>query len=156
MAEAIGTASAIIQVVAACLQICQITTQLADQIKNAPKHIAAFRNDTTSFYAILGTLQSYLDHEDTAGGILHSTTRNDVQDVLQNCIGIFQQFQYILGDYLKSTSAVVPTPTWQRVTWTWKEKEVLQLRDQLSAHKITLNVAIATANMSVSASQSLS
>ena len=37
--------------------------------------------------------------------------------------------------------------TSQPVQWTWKEHEILQLRDQLSAHEITLNVAIAAANL---------
>jgi hypothetical protein len=37
--------------------------------------------------------------------------------------------------------------TTQPMKWTWKENEILQLRDQLGAHEIMLNVAIAAANL---------
>lgn len=142
MAEPLGVISAVAQILTTCITLCRTTAELVDQIQKAPKHIAAIASDLRAFYSVLGTIQAYLGHEETQTGVLHPSTSSDVQTVLKNCVTIFLEFHKIVHEFHH-----IDMRLWERVKWTWKHKEVLQLRDQLGADKITLNVAIATANL---------
>ena len=146
MAEPLSIVSVVAQILSTCISLCQSTAQLVDQIQYAPQHIAAIATDLRAFYGILGNLQGYLNDEETRRGVLHPTTSGDIWTVLENCVTIFRQFHAIVHGYLTAFHSP-EVRQWNRVKWTWKEKEVLQLRDQLGAHKITLNVAIAAANL---------
>ena len=78
--------------------------------------------------------------------LFHPATSADLEAVLTNCVTIFKDLNSVVNGYIKRSSTVDVT-WWQSLRWTWKEKEVGELRAHLADHKRTLNVAIAAANL---------
>lgn len=116
-----------------------------DDTKDAPEYLKSVGRDLKAFYSILGSLYSYLSDEDTAVGVLHPAN-SDLKDVLSECVRLFQDIQTITSEFI-TDKATGKLSRWYLVKWPWKEKEVKRLRDHLSVAKVTLNVAISTANL---------
>ena len=148
MAEVIGLASGIATLVAATCTSCQTLSNAIDGIKNAPKHAAIIGNDLKDFYRVLGTLQALLDDEESAAGVVQSATSENLSRVLESSMSIFADINGLIGDF-SSRGSSTEVKLWRRVRWTFKEKEVGELRRNLTAHKITLNLAISVANLLV-------
>ena len=156
MPEPLMIASGVGALVTNVYKLCFGVYQTIDSINAAPKHIRSISQDLKAFYAVLGNLQGYLDHKDTARGVLHPATLPDLDAVLPNCITIFQDLNIIINKFINKfgtdQSASKHTGTgdvtkWQSFRSSWKEGEIQRLRTHLAEHKRTLNVAIAAANL---------
>lgn len=146
MPEPIAIAAGVGSLVTTAHALSKIIYENIDSVKKAPRHLRATSRDLKSFYCVLGNIAGFLGDTETAGGLLHPATLPDLQDVLENCIRLFQELYTIVNEYLKDVKSA-DVARWHCVEWAWREKEVKVLQDCLSAHKITLNVAIATANL---------
>ena len=148
MAEVIGLASGIATLIAATYTSCQTLSNTIDGIKSAPKYVGVIGKDLQDFYRILGTLQALLDDGESTAGIVQSATSENLSRVLENSISIFADINKIVSDF-SSHGSSTEVKLWRRIRWTFKDKEVGELRRNLTAHKITLNLAISVANLSV-------
>lgn len=151
MAEAIGAAASVITLVTTVYQSCKTLHDTLGAIRNAPRHIYYILSDLEDFYRVLGTIQAILDDEDSAQGILQPPSSHNLTKVLKNSLVVFSDISALLKSYSKQGNAVNAS-TWQRMEWTFKEKDVEDLRKTLLAHKMTLNMAISVANLSVGVS----
>ena len=104
--------------------------------------------DLEDFYLVLGTIQAILDDKDSAQGILQPMTSENLVGVLKNSMVVFSDISAIVKSYTTQGNSV-DSSRWQRLKWTFKEKDVEDLRKTLLAHKMTLNMAISVANLSV-------
>jgi hypothetical protein len=146
MPEPIAIAAAVSTIVVNGIKICLGVYTTIDEIKQAPKYLKAVSQDLKAFYSLLGTIQAYLDDEELTRGLLHEQTCGSIQEILVNCVGILRQFEDIVTEYIKAGR--LPNLTrWQKVSWTWKVKDVENLRQHLSDHKMSLGLAIAMANI---------
>jgi Fungal N-terminal domain of STAND proteins len=146
MVDPLTIASGVSALVSNAYKLCFSISQTIDGIATAPRHIRAISRDLKAFYSVLGTLKAYLDDEEISGGVLHPATSADLEAVLTNCMTIFKDFNTIVKNYIKKSSEGGVTLA-RSGQWTWNEKEIWSLREHLAAHKITLNVAIAAANL---------
>lgn len=146
MADRVSIVTSVAHILSTGINVCHTTTHLIGQIRDAPAHISAVASDLEAFNAVLSTIQTYIGDEDIRSGILHSSTSDDIRDVLKNIVSIFQCFHGLISDFI-SADGPDSAGTWQSLRWTWKEKEISQLHDQLSAYKMTLEVAIAGAKL---------
>lgn len=98
------------------------------------------------FYLVLGTIQAILDDDDSAKGILQPATSETLQKVLKSSLAVFADISALIKPYSHQVNKV-DASKWGRLKWTFKEKDVEDLRRTLLAHKMTLNMAIAVANL---------
>ena len=148
MAEAIGAASSVITLVITAYQSCKTLYDTLSAIRHAPTHIHHMSCDLEDFYLVLGTIQAILDDKDSAQGILQPMTSDNLVGVLKNSMVVFSDISAIVKSYTTQGN-FVDSSRWQRLKWTFKEKDVEDLRKTLLAHKMTLNMAISAANLSV-------
>ena len=145
MADAVNIVNAVSQILSTSIGLCQNALQLLQQIDDAPQHITAVKSDLYAFYSLLNKTQTYLSNTDTQSGLLHPATKNDVKDVLKDCLSTLQSLNCLVTEYKASND--VDDGAWQQIKSIWKEKEISQLREQLAAHKTTLNVVVAAADL---------
>lgn len=146
MASSVSIVSSVSQILSTCTNLSKTTSELIHQINNAPEHIQAIASDLETFNPLLVAARECLSKEETISGFLHPSTSSDVQDVVKHTMSIFQSCHSFVNDFVVS-SGVVSADSWAHVKWTWKEKDIFLLRDQLSAHKTTFRVAIAVAQL---------
>jgi hypothetical protein len=152
MTDPLSITAGVVGLVSFAYSLCSSTFETFDKIADAPKHMQDVSVDLKSMYGILATLQYYLDDETTSKGVLHPMTSIDLEDILKNCIDIFQRLGTLVGHYRKDETTAGQSErrgefgVWKRVRATWKEPQIKVLRNELAAHKLTLNVALATAN----------
>ena len=147
MPEPISIASGVSALVTNGIKLCLGISAAIDNLKSAPKHVRVIATDLRSLYSILGTIQTYLDDEDLTKG-LYNTSKSacdNLQQILSNVVDILRTFETVINGYIKLGQAS-RLAGWNRTQWLWKEKEVERLRNHLSDHKMTLNIAIAMAN----------
>lgn len=121
--------------------------ELIDGIKNAPTHISAISGDLQGLYMVLGVLQ----------GLLPSL---DVNQLHRGLIPIFESlhlnmdncFATLIETFKKlirytTVTGEVKMSKWVAFRWQFKEKDIGLLRGHLAAYKMTVNLALATANL---------
>ena len=145
MAEAIGLSSAILSLVTTACSSCQKLYSTVDGVRNAPKHIAAISKDLDDFYLVLATIQAFLDDEESFAGIVQYAQSQNLCKVLEDCILVFKDLETIISEY-QAHNKEPAVRIWQRLKWTFKQSEIKDLRSDLSHCKVTLNLAISTAN----------
>ncbi|XXH02681.1 Cytochrome c oxidase subunit 1 [Hypoxylon texense] len=124
-----------------------------DSIRDSPKYIKALSSDTKAMFVVLGTLSGYLSEEDTATGVLHDVIVADLREVLSNSTSVLTELQLILNDRVDGEDGEdgedgdKEVGKWKRSTWHLKEDQIQRWREQLTAHKTTLSVTVAMANM---------
>lgn len=147
MAEPVGLAASLISLLGTAYTLSKATYRAIDSIRAAPTHIKAISSDIKAMFSVLATLSSYLNDEDNAVGVLHRVVAADLGDVLTNSVSVLKELQILVGEFIKGESSRQNLGRWMRIRLHFKEAEVKQWREQLVAHKITLNVAIALANL---------
>lgn len=146
MPEPLAIATEITALVYSAYKLCFGIYQTVNGIASAPKHIRAISRDLKALYSVLRDPKGYIDDAETSPGVFHPATSADLEAVLTNSVTIFKDLSTIVHGYIKHSSSVDIT-WWQSLRWTWKKKEVRELRAHLADHKTTLNVAIAAANL---------
>jgi len=146
MVEPLSTAATVVALVGRALVLSQQVYSKANDISNAPKHIKAISQDLEDFYTILGTLKGYLDDDDLSSGVLHNATSENLEAVLRNSINIFMEISQVLVMY-KARGGFGNISRWRRIKFSFMKDEVEGLRNNLAAHKMTLNMAISVANL---------
>lgn len=68
---------------------------------------------------------------------------SDLRVVLGSCMTKFSQLGVLVQAYRVKQSDGKFLQQWKYWRWTFREKEVAAIRDQLEAHKRTLNIALA-------------
>ena len=148
MAEVLGVASALSTLICTAYTLCKTVHNTINRIRNTPRHIHLIAKDLEDFYVSLGTVQATLDNEDATQGILKPTTSENLTRVLQNSLTVFSDINAIVQRYAAQGDGV-DLSTWQRLRWTYKEKEVEELRRRLWDHRMTLNMTISVASLYV-------
>jgi hypothetical protein len=115
-------------------------------VKNAPAHITAICNDLEDFYSVLGTLQIIFDDEWYFSEQLQQTSLTNLQSVLGHCVSVFTNLQTIVNGFL-NRGRLAEQGKWKRFNWTLQETEVDALKQELLAHKMTLNIEISLINL---------
>ena len=150
MAEAtaaIALASSIVTLVSAVGKSSQMLYNTIQAIKNAPKHISKISSDLQDFHHVLGILQALVSDDDDVAGVIRPESLANLEQVLKECLKIFQDMSRVVDDYVSHGSASVGTSPWQRLKLTFKEKEIRNLIEESMSCKVTLNLAIAVANL---------
>lgn len=150
MAETLGLATSLITLVGTAYTLSRAIYGAIGSIRAAPMHIKAISSDVKAMFSVLATLSSYLNDEDNAMGALHHVVAADLGEVLNNSVSVLKELQILVGGFIKGENRIQNFGKWMSLRLNFKETEVKQWREQLVAHKITLNVAIAMANLYVS------
>ena len=149
MAEAVGLAASLLALLGTACRLSRVIYSTVDSIVGAPSHIKAISSDAKAMSSVLGTLAGYLDDEDNSAGVLHSIVAADLGQVLTNSISVLKELQALIGEFVKGESGGMAPGKWTSLRFHFKESDVNRWREQLAAHKITLSVAIAMANLYV-------
>ena len=146
MPEPVSVAASVVALVNGAYKLCLSIYQTIDNINNAPNHLWSISQDLKAFSSVLGTIELYLNDQETFPNFLHPATSANLNAVLLNCLTILQDLSIIINGYLTNSKNKDIT-WWNTLRSTWKEKEVGKLRADLADHKRTLNIAIAAANL---------
>jgi hypothetical protein len=120
---------------------------LIDAIKNAPRHVLAISQDIQALYLVLGSLQNLL--EDLDSDHLHPNILpifESLQQPLNHCFFAFRELQQKICRYTKPNGQINRT-RWAAFRWQFTEKDANLYRNHLASYKLTVSVALATANL---------
>ena len=146
MAEAVGLAASVMTLVSVAYKSCKSLIDTITRLDDAPKHVHAIANDLEDFYHLLGTLQAVLDEEDSAAGIIEPAMSGHLSQALKHCLEVLKTTNLIIAEYDDRDRSIVGLHLWKRVKWTFKEKEIDDVRKELAQCKMTLNMAVSVAN----------
>ncbi|KAJ9241307.1 hypothetical protein DTO271D3_8388 [Paecilomyces variotii] len=147
--DAIGIISGIMQIVTNVYSVSKGLYEFIEGIKNAPRHVLAIAQDVRGLYLVLGSLQGLLAclHQDSLPSNVLPMLES-LQQPLDHCLFAFRQLQQKVGKYTKPASdGQVRMRKWTAFRWQFTEKEADVWREHLISYKLTLDVAIATANL---------
>jgi hypothetical protein len=147
MAEAIAIVAGVTTIVNNVWKTSKDVYDLIDSIRNAPKHILAISQDVQGLYMVLGSLQGLL--RDLAGHNLPVTLIpifESLQQPLNHCFFAFCELQQKINKYTKPAGEINRTK-WAAFKWQFTEKDANMFRDHLASYKLTVDVALATANL---------
>lgn len=147
--DAIGIISGIMQIVTNVYSVSKGLYEFIEGIKNAPRHVLAISQDVRGLYLVLGSLQGLLAclHQDSLPSNVLPMLES-LQQPLDHCLFAFRQLQQKVGRYTKPASdGQVRMRKWTAFRWQFTEKEADVWREHLISYKLTLDVAIATANL---------
>lgn len=146
MPEPVSIAAGVGSLLTSSYTLSKALYQAVDCILQAPTHLKLVSQDLKTFYLILSTLYEYLQEEDTATGVVHPATCQDLKEALKQCVQIFQRLGELIAEFLRN-DATETVSKWQTVRYLWKQDEFSQLREHLMAQKTTLNLAVCSANL---------
>ncbi|KAM0611073.1 hypothetical protein ACHAP1_001551 [Verticillium nonalfalfae] len=152
MAEPIGAISGVAGLIIFATNLSVGISRRIDAVRGLPRTLQALSADLKGFVSVLGTLQGYLDHEDTRQGVLHPGTVDELSDVLEDCIQVFTELSQQLNKDLNGSgeaSADAKMSTWRRLRLSFRDKDFEELRAKLAARKLTLTVAVSVANLAI-------
>ncbi|KAJ9251010.1 hypothetical protein DTO195F2_7945 [Paecilomyces variotii] len=132
-----------------CHSVSKGLYEFIEGIKNAPRHVLAIAQDVRGLYLVLGSLQGLLAclHQDSLPSNVLPMLES-LQQPLDHCLFAFRQLQQKIGRYTKPASdGQVRMRKWTAFRWQFTEKEADVWREHLISYKLTLDVAIATANL---------
>ncbi|KAJ9220449.1 hypothetical protein DTO169C6_7193 [Paecilomyces variotii] len=132
-----------------CHSVSKGLYEFIEGIKNAPRHVLAIAQDVRGLYLVLGSLQGLLAclHQDSLPSNVLPMLES-LQQPLDHCLFAFRQLQQKVGRYTKPASdGQVRMRKWTAFRWQFTEKEADVWREHLISYKLTLDVAIATANL---------
>ncbi|KAI1385426.1 uncharacterized protein F4822DRAFT_343904 [Hypoxylon trugodes] len=147
MADPLTIATGIGSLLSTALSISKYTIGTISSIQEAPKHIKAISSDTKAIFVVLGTLSGYLSEEDTATGVLHHVIAADLRNVLTSSISVLKELQFLINEFIGGEHSNSKVGKWKSSRWHFKEDQIKQWREQLAAHKVTLSVTVAMANL---------
>jgi hypothetical protein len=120
---------------------------IIEGIRNAPTHVRVIMVDVDGLYIVLGALQGLLPKVDA------SRLRADLVPVfeslqlnLNNCCSILIELSRKLIRYTNAAGQISMSK-WMAFRWQFTEKDVKEFRDHLTAYKMTVQLAISTANL---------
>ncbi|KAI9656589.1 MAG: hypothetical protein M1821_004796 [Bathelium mastoideum] len=116
-----------------------------EALSNTPKHLREASEDVKFIYFALGTLQGYLEEDMTSPAVLHPMTSVDLNSALTNCMETCQTLNAVIVQY-KIDIKTHTIGLWGRIEAVWSASQIETLQKRLSNHKISLCVALATAN----------
>lgn len=148
MPEPVAIAAGVASLLTSTYTLSKALYQAVDVILQAPTHLKLVSQDLKAFYSILSTLHGYLQEEDTAAGVVHPATCRDLRETLTQCLQIFQQLGELIAEFLRN-DATEEVSKWKTVRYLWKQDEVSRIREHLMAHKVTINLAVCSANLCV-------
>lgn len=147
--DPLSTLTAIMQLVSNAYSVSRELYQLVDAIRNAPTHITAMAQDIQSLYLVLGSLQGLLADLQKLSplpGIL--PILESLQQPLSHCLFALDQLQQKLDKYSRPASdGKIRMRKWTAFRWQFTEKDALFWRENLLSYKLTLDIAVATANL---------
>ncbi|PNH35267.1 hypothetical protein VD0002_g914 [Verticillium dahliae] len=149
MAEPIGAISGVAGLIIFATNLSVGISRRIDAVRGLPRTLQALSADLKGFVSVLGTLQGYLDHEDTKQGVLHPGTVDELADVLEDCIRVFTELNQQLNRDLNGSgeaSVDAKMSAWRRLRLSFRDKDFEELRAKLAARKLTLTVAVSVAN----------
>ena len=142
MADAIGLTASLITLVATAYTSCQTLHNTFQGIRDAPKQIETVSRDLDVYCFILGSLQTLLNDESFLGrGGFDSVISVDIQRALNSSLATFAGLRVVLNTYKQSRSPTNASNT-KRFKWTFRAKEINDLRNSLEAQKLTLSSAV--------------
>lgn len=149
MADPISIISGLTTVVATVWSLGKQLCDLIEGMKNAPRNIENITGELKGLHVVLGVLHGLLPQLDANKNNPDLVPIFEVlQSNLDDCCHDLQDLFEKLAQYSNPSGETnVKKRSWAAFRWQFKEKEIKELRDHLAAYKMTVNVALATANL---------
>jgi hypothetical protein len=123
--------------------ICSITVQLiyklsnfVDEVKTAPAEVQALSNELAAFYSWLGQMKLLLEsprvHE------LPNDWTDKFSTLMKNCSETLAQLEDIVKRASKIITERRTTQVWKSVKYTFKDKQVAELRKRIASYNAIL------------------
>ena len=117
-------------------------------IQGAPRAISALSKDLTALADVLETLNTLVNHVHLSGGAAHTDFIPLLKPPLENCTTALDSIFLTIKPYTKP-SGQPKKSKWRGFVWTFRETEVLTLQKTLMDYKMSLDIALAVANLYV-------
>jgi len=147
MADPFVQAAGILRLIATAVTAGKQVYDVTNEVKSAPQHIRALARDLEGFNSTLVQLYTLFTDENSEPvmDFMRAKDSETLHNVIENCMIVFSEIDLLMEEY-KSRTKEMDLSTWRRVMWTFKETQVLKLRETLLSHKMNLAIAIALVN----------
>ncbi|KAH7333520.1 hypothetical protein BKA65DRAFT_46031 [Rhexocercosporidium sp. MPI-PUGE-AT-0058] len=144
-------AAAILKLVTTAVETGLKVYTVANEIRSAPQHIRALVIDLGGFHSTLVQIHGLFtdDNGEAVLEFVQDKHSKSLRDVVENCLFTFSEIDSLVDEY-KSRTKRMDFSTWQRIMWTFKEAQIIKLREALLSHKANLTIAVAIFNAYVS------
>jgi hypothetical protein len=146
MADPISLVASLVTVLATGIKLSKTIIQTIDSIRNPPKHIKAISADLKGLYHVLGTLYGAMSSDDTRRGVMHPAASDGLETTLSNTIEVFVEITKLVNKFAEANNSNNMNK-WAGMKSMWKAEEVERWSRRLADQKLTLNIAISTANL---------
>jgi hypothetical protein len=146
MADPISLVASLVTLLSTGIKLSKTIIQTIDSIRNPPKHIKAISADLKGLYHVLGILYGAMSSDDTSRGVLHPAVSDSLETALSNTIKVFVEITKLVNKFAEANNGDNMN-RWAGMKSMWKAEEVERWSRQLADQKLTLNIAIATANL---------
>lgn len=137
MADPLSVISGIAGLLAIGANIYLQLDQFIGAVQSAPDDIKDLAREIQDFCSILGRVE-----ETFKKGVHHDGLMSDLGAVLESCASKFLMLQELVQLYAVKPGDSKVSQTLKGWRWTLQESQVAALRDQLGAHKMTLDITL--------------
>lgn len=124
-----------------------------DGIQRAPRSIQALSRDLHAIEMLLGHLDCVLKSADNE---TQNHASRQIRHAVDNCEDTARQIDKMLRPFVNSGGGDENINTWKRVTFNFRESDVLRLQRDMETCKQTLDLAIGCATLCVSLPRNMS
>ncbi len=140
MAEAIGLTASLITLMTVAYTSCKTLHVTYSSIRGAPKQIQRISYDLDQFSYAAEAPSWLLDHEGSIPEAFDASRFVGLEKALLTSLSVFAELRAVL-DAFKQSGPTSGMSKRKRLKWTFKEKEIVDLRETLNAQKLNLDLA---------------
>lgn len=150
MSDPLSVLAGVVGIAGFALQSAKKLKEFIDSIQGAPLVVKAISSDLQAVSGVLDSLHKLLDKADARKS--PSPVEIELASVLQlpldNCVAACKNIDDAIKPYVKRSSQN-KCNKWSKLTWYWRERDMVDLQGRLMMSKSSLDMAIAVTNMSV-------
>lgn len=137
MADLLSVISGITGLLAIGGKIYLQLDQFIGAVQSAPEDIKDLAREIRDFCSILERVEHTFKM-----GVQHDGLMSDLGAVLESCLSKFVMLQELVQLYAVNPDDSKVSQTLKGWRWALQERQIAALRDQLGAHKMTLNITL--------------
>ncbi len=146
MTDPVSLTFGVIGTAGVALHSARRTKEFIDGIRGAPRSVNVLSNDLRSLENVLETLEGLLKNRDIVDGGGPAQVIPLLRAPLDNCISTLEELRIKVKPFTKP-SGDAKTSKWRGFTWTFREKDITDVRTVLMSYKSSLDIAVSVANL---------
>lgn len=141
--DPLSISASAISFVAFALHSARRVKEFIDSIQGAPRAVKAISDDVHALCDVLERFAVTVNKTPTSA---QASLVDPLRKPLENCENALENLSIRIKPFTKPTGDG-KSSKWRNITWTFREKDINNLRNELMAYKTSLDLALSIANL---------